>query len=97
MEDISGAALTYDLFTDHLRLTAQQVADSSRWYSGFPPPSMRLQVDLEWSLSYFEKNCDPALFSRVHSKLMSFSKQSQGGPLLLKLILDEATTTADSN
>jgi hypothetical protein len=96
-EDVHGQALAYDLFTDHLRLTAQQVADSSRWYSGFPPTSLRLQEDLEWSLSYFEKNCDPALYSRVHSKLMSFSKNSQGGPLLLKLILDETTTTADSN
>jgi hypothetical protein len=96
-EDSHGQALTYDLFADHLRLTAQQVADSSRWYSGFPPTSLRLQEDLEWSLSYFEKNCDPALYSRVHSKLMSFDKQSQGGPLLLKLILDETTTTADSN
>ena len=96
-EDAKGAAITFDLFTDHLRLTAQQVADSSRWYSGFPPTSMRLQEDLEWSLSYFEKNCDPALYSRVHSKLMSYDKHSQGGPLLLKLILDETTTTADSN
>lgn len=96
-EDDKGETLSFDLFTDHLRLTAQQVADSSRWYSGFPPSDLRLQEDLEWSLSYFEKNCDPALFSRVHSKLMSFSKNSQGGPLLLKLILDETTTTADSN
>lgn len=96
-EDASGNAITFDLFTDYLRLTTEEVATSSRWYSGFAPESMRMQEDLEWSLCYFEKNVDPSLYSRVHSKLMSFDKASQGGPLLLKLVLDETTTTADSN
>ncbi|OEU20415.1 hypothetical protein FRACYDRAFT_233992 [Fragilariopsis cylindrus CCMP1102] len=83
---------------DLLKLvTAQQVADSSRWYSGYTLPADRFQEDLEWSLAYFKNNVDAALYARIHSKLLTFDERCRGGPLFFKLLNDETTTNSDAN
>ena len=92
-----GALVSHNLFTNTHRVTAQQVADSSRWYRGFTAPKGRLQEDLSWSLAYFENNVDSALYARIHSKILTFDEHSRGGPLFFKLLNDETTTTSDSN
>jgi hypothetical protein len=97
-KDSSGTAfLSHDLLSNTLRVTAQQVADSSRWYSGFTAPSARFQEDLEWSLAYFENNVDSALYARIHTKILTYDERCRGGPLFFKLLNDETTTTSDSN
>lgn len=87
----------YDLFTDYLRLTPEQVGASSKWYSGFVPEEELMQENLNWSLAYYERNVEKALFSKVHANLMSYPSDEQGGPLFLKLLLDRVTTTSQAN
>ena len=96
-KDASGNYLTHDLFNNTFQVTAQQVADSSRWYSGFTLPTDRYQEDLEWSLAYFKNNVDPSLYARIHSKLLTYDEHCQGGPLFFKLLNDETTTNSDAN
>ena len=92
-----GALVSHDLFTNTHRVSAQQVADSTRWYRGFTAPNGRLQEDLAWSLAYFENNVDSALYARIHSKILAYDERCRGGPLFFKLLNDETTTTSDSN
>ena len=96
-KDVSGNYLTHDLFNNTFQVTAQQVADSSRWYSGYTLPADRFQEDLEWSLAYFKNNVDAALYARIHSKLLTFDERCRGGPLFFKLLNDETTTNSDAN
>jgi hypothetical protein len=95
--DASGDYLTHDLFKNTFQVTAQQVADSSRWYSGFTVPADRFQEDLEWSLAYFENNVDSSLYARIHAKLLTYDERCRGGPLFFKLLNDETTTNSDAN
>jgi hypothetical protein len=95
--DDSGVYITHDLFSNTFQVTAQQVADSSRWYSGFTAPEARFQEDLEWSLAYFENNVDSALYARIHAKLLTYDERCRGGPLFFKLLNDETTTNSDAN
>jgi hypothetical protein len=92
-----GALVTHDLFSNTHHVTAQQVADSSRWYMGFTAIASRFQEDLIWSLAYFENKVDSALYARIHSKILTYDERSRGGPLFFKLLNDETTTTSDSN
>ena len=89
--------VTHDLFKDYLQLTPQQVANSSKWYSSFIPKSELMQENLTWSLAYYEKNVDPALYAKVHSELSTYAVDERGGPLFLKLLLDRVTTTNEAN
>ena len=88
-----GAIVSHDLFTNTHCVTAQQVADSSRWYRGFTAAAGRFQEDLIWSLAYFENNVDSVLYARIHSKILTYDERSRGGPLFFKLLNDETTTT----
>ena len=63
-------------------------------YSGFVPKEQFMQENLDWSFAYFEKNVQPKLYARVHSKWMDFDSNSRGGSLFLKLLLDQVTTTS---
>jgi hypothetical protein len=93
----SGVLITHDLFSNTFQVTTQQVADSSRWYSGFTAPASRFHEDLDWSLAYFENNVDTALYACIHSKLLAFDERCRGGPLFFKLLNDETTTNSDAN
>jgi hypothetical protein len=95
--DASGIYLTHDLFSNTFQVTAEQVANSSRWYSGYTVPSDRFQEDLEWSLAYFENNVDSSLYARIHAKLLTYEERCRGGPLFFKLLNDETTTNSDAN
>jgi hypothetical protein len=95
--DSSGNYLTHDLFYNTFQVTAQQVADSSRWYSGFTVSADRFQEALELSLAYFENNIDSSLYARIHAKLLTYDKRCRGGPLFFKLLNDETTTNSDAN
>ena len=96
-KDSAGKYLTHNLFNNTFQVTAQQVANSSRWYSGYTLPADRFQEDLEWSLAYFENNVDSSLYARIHSKLLTFDERCRGGPLFFKLLNDETTTNSDAN
>ena len=88
---------TNDLFTNYLKLTAADVAASNKWYNSFAPDDAQANTDLEWSLAYYEKNVDPDLYSKVHTKMSKFAVDEQGGPLFLKIMLALVTTSAEAN
>jgi hypothetical protein len=95
--DEHGNPASIKLFADYLRLTPSRVAASSEWYSQFVPIEQQFQEDLNWSLSYYEKNVKDDLYQKVYNKLLKFPPDSYGGPLFLKLLLDQVTTTSEAN
>eukprot|EP00536_Pseudo-nitzschia_multiseries_P012355 jgi/Psemu1/290231/fgenesh1_pg.468_\ len=54
-------------------------------------------LQLNRSFWYYEKNVDKDLFITVFSKWMNYEPCEQGGPLFLKLLLDEVRTTGEAN
>ena len=89
--------ITYDLHTDYLRLSVREVAESTKWYATFAPADRLIREDLLWATSYYEKNVETALYNTVHSKWMESSRDERGGPLFLKLLLNQVTTTSEAN
>ena len=92
----NGKPVQQDLFTNYLKLTTNEVADSCRWYSSFVDDK-HIEEDLNWSLAYYEKNVESDLYSKVHAKMGLFPIDSQGGPLFLKILLDLVTTSSEGN
>ena len=88
---------TVNLFTEYMTLTAQAVANSSRYYREFLPTSSLLQEDLNWTLAYYKKNTATDLYQKVYCRMDKFGSSSFGGPLFLKLLLDQVTTTGEVN
>ena len=80
-----------------IRVTVDDVVQSSRWYQGFSDDAVCFDEDMEWSLAYFEKNAEPALYSRVYGDMLQFNKEAHGGPLFFKLLCKETSTTKESN
>ena len=95
--DNDGAPISTKLFADYLRLTPSRAAASSKWYSQFVPIDQQFQEDLNWSLSYYEKNVKSDLYQKIYNKLLKFPPGSHGEPLFLKLLLDQVTTTSEAN
>ena len=95
--DSQNKPITFNLFSDYMRLTPEQVAHSSKWYSAFIPTDELMQENLLWSLAYYEKNVETNLYSKVHSQLLDYATDERGGPLFLKLLLDRVTTNNESN
>ena len=95
--DISGVPLQFELHKDYLRMTVEQVEASSRWYATCVPEDQLLRQDLVWSGAYYEKNVEESLYNDVHSLWMEHPIESRGGPLFLKLLLDQVTTTSEAN
>jgi hypothetical protein len=92
-----GQPIQKDLFADYLRLTTEQVANSSKWYSLFMPDDQLAQQNLDWSLAYYEKNVKAELYTKIYAKMMKYEADETGGPLFLKLLLEQVTTTSEAN
>ena len=72
-------------------------ATSTKWYVTFTDDNDLLQEDLLWSYAYYKKNVEESLYATVHLKWMAFAPEERGGALFLKLLLDQVTTTIESN
>ena len=92
MDDNNNMIAT-DLFERYVRLTVDDVVQSSRWFSSFGHNDARFQEDLDWSLVYFKKSTDPTLYTRMYGNMLTYDKKSHGEPLLFKLIVNERSTT----
>ena len=92
-----GKLMQKDLFADYLRLTTAEVANSSKWYSLFMPDDQLAQQNLDWSLAYYEKNVKAELYTKIYAKMMKYEADETGGPLFLKLLLEQVTTTSEAN
>ena len=96
LDPLHGGLKTKKLFEDYLRITPEEVAESSKYYSLYVPEDQRTQEDLDWSLAYYEKNVKPELYSKVYGVMLRYEPDAQGGPLFLKLLLDRVTTSGES-
>lgn len=84
---------TLDLFDNYLHYTVDTVVQSSQQFSGDGNTDARFEEDLDWSLVYFEKNTDPALYAQVYGDMLTHqNKKSHDGPLIFKLIENETST-----
>ena len=92
-----GTPVSHDLFSEYLSLVPDQVANSSRWQRGFIDSKELIQENLNWSLAYFQNNVESKLYARVHAKMLAYDPRTHGGPLFLKLLLDQITTTSEAN
>eukprot|EP00536_Pseudo-nitzschia_multiseries_P005035 jgi/Psemu1/11581/gm1.11581_g len=89
--------IIYDLFWNYLQLPPGQVSASSRFYLEFVEDDHLMHKNLAWSFIYYKKNVQKELYNTVHSNWMEYSPSEQGGPLLLKLLLDEVSMTGKAS
>ena len=84
-----------DLFKHHRKITVQEVAASCRYYQLYVTFKDKSNVactfakEMAWSYNHFRKNVDDDLFESVNAEFRLFDKAEQGGPLFLKLLLDQ--------
>ena len=97
LEMDGNAPKTHNLFVDYMNITAQNVANSSRWYRQFLPITTNIQEDLNWTLAYYKKNTAPDLYQKVYKRMVTYDRATHGGPLFLKILLDLVTTTGEAN
>ena len=98
-----GSPVVKSLLENFRNLSIEQVALSSSWYSKFgsftdslgKPHS--LGRDLSWSLLHFKEHVDPVLHNDIESRLQSFNKEEQGGPLYFILLMDEIVTSNEQS
>ena len=95
--DDNGNIIVINIFYRFHRVLVDDIVQSSRWFRGFEDDASRFDKDLEWSLVYFEKNTEPALYSCIYGDMLQYDKEAHEGPLLFKLICNETTTTRESN
>ena len=96
MDNKNGKLKSKSLFNNYLRLTPEEVAESSKYYSLFIPAEQRRQEDLDWSMAYYEKNVEADLYTKVYGSMLKYELDAQGGPLFLKLLLDRVSTSGES-
>jgi hypothetical protein len=83
-----------DLFAEHANVTAQQVANSNKWYRTKPKEQEPFVEDLKVTYTYLFKNTDRAVQTKVLEHYNKYKTAEQGGPLWLKLVLDEITMSS---
>ena len=69
--DYDSNMIATNLFDRYLWLIVNDVVQSSRQFSGFGHTNTHFQEDLNWSLTYFEKNTDPSLYAHVYSNMLT--------------------------
>ena len=55
--------IAINLFERFHRVLVDDVVQSNRWFQGFGDGASCVDENLEYSLAYFEKNTEPALYS----------------------------------
>ena len=85
-----------DLFEHHRRVFITEVAVSCKFnhkYVKFTLPdgvaTSAVAKELAWSYSHFRNHVEASLYETVNKEFHLFSAEQQGGPLFLKLLLDQ--------
>lgn len=82
-----NSATTLDLYREYPKLTAEEVGESNRWYRLWHSDDECIN-DLNWSYEHLRNLTEVSLRQKVDEAYEKFSKDMQGGPLYLFLILD---------
>jgi hypothetical protein len=87
----------YNLFVDHYKLTASQVAISSAWWRHWVAPQHKfIQQNLTFTVDTLQKNTTDSLWRKVLEDQDEFAEDQQGGPLLLFLILKRIRASSEA-
>jgi hypothetical protein len=87
----------YDLFVDHYKLTAAQVALSCLyWRTWIGPSAPYILQNLQFTVDALEQNSSDSLWSRALQDMAEFPLQQQGGPLILFLELKRIRNTSEA-
>jgi hypothetical protein len=103
--EIEGNAAKFrDIFTNHRQLTVTQVAKSCEYYHKYvrfnlpnDKGTSTLAKELAWSYNHFQKHVDAKLYDTVDAEFQYFSEYEQGGPLFLKLLLDQLVVSSEAS
>ena len=88
--DNNGVTKTVFLFDRHAELTAEQVAESCKWYSRWPDASACpwFRENLSLSYDYFCNHMTPQLWGKVLEDMLPYKDtQGMGGPLVFLLMM----------
>ena len=72
IDNSTGDAKEYDLFTDYCRLSPIDVAKSNQWYVQFTQVTLRMEEDMNWSIQYFKNNVEAVTFAHCHAIYMNY-------------------------
>jgi hypothetical protein len=89
----------HNLFADFINLTEAQVAPSNKWYRTMPKGSEVREFyaqDLRVTNEHVHANIDDSLLSKCLETCLGYDGEEQGGPLLLKVMLDKVQSTMTS-
>jgi len=79
----------YDIFENYPDLTADNVAQSCKWYQQYIDHKAQPWIleNLQASAEFLKANCSDTLWNAVYDEYKEHPPQEQGGPLLLYYIL----------
>jgi len=87
----------YNLFVDHYKLTAHQVALSCLyWRTRIGPGAPYILQNLQFTVDCLEQNTSDSLWSKVLGDMSEFPIEQQGGPLALFLVLKRIRNTSEA-
>lgn len=99
-----GKTKFLDLFDHHRRLSIMDVAASCEFYHKYvqftlPDSVTKTTVakELAWSYSHFRNHVEASLYETVNEEFHLFSAEQQGGPLFLKLLLDQLVVSNEAS
>jgi len=81
----TNEALTDDLFSAFNKLTIEEVAESSKWYTQWPDHTNApwFRENLALSYEYLQNHIEPALWGKIMEDMAPFRDSgSEGGPLI---------------
>ena len=80
------ASHSYNLFTDYIKLDPSFVAQSNKWYNYWASQDW-IQDDLVVTYQFLKFNTEESLWTKCLEEYEEYPAPSQGGPLILSLIL----------
>ena len=98
-----GVVKFRDLFTHHRRLSVPEVAASCEYYQkyvtyqGSDNSKCTFAKELTWSYSHFRTHVESSLYENVNAVFKMFPPVQQGGPLFLKLLLDQLVVSNEAS
>ena len=98
----AGVVKRRDLFAHYRLLTADEVAASCEYYQKYitfkgTTAECTFAKELAWSYNYFRNHVETSLFDTINAEFRMYSPSQQGGPLFLKLLLDELVVSNEAN
>ena len=99
----NGTVKFRNLFTHHRRISVSEVAASCEYYQkyvtfkGNKDTTCTFAKELTWSYNHFRSHVDATLYDTVNTEFRLFAAGQQGGPLFLKLLLNQLVVSNEAS